>query len=46
MHIIITHVYVCPKQVVLHEKWHFIISQDRQTQVLAANAMTTTIIIY
>ena len=23
MHILITHVYVCPKQVVLREKWHF-----------------------
>ena len=23
MHIIITHVYVCLKQVVLREKWHF-----------------------
>ena len=22
MHIIIAHVYVCPKQVVLREKWH------------------------
>ena len=41
LHIIITHVYVCPKQIVLREKWHSSLnSQDRQTQVfgLAANA--------
>ena len=46
MRIIITHVYVCPQTIVLREKWHFLLlEQDRQTQVLAAVAMATTIII-
>ena len=45
MHIIITHVYVWSKQVVFLRKMAlFIISQDRQTQGLAAVAMATTII--
>ena len=44
-----TCMYVCPKQVVLRENWHFfIIIEDRQTQqvlLLAGDAMATTIII-
>ena len=44
MHIIITHLYVCHKQVVLRVKMAlFIISQDRQTQEQAGDAMATTI---
>ena len=39
MHIVITYVYVWSKQAL------FIISQDRQTQVLVAIAMATTILI-
>ncbi|KAK2177281.1 hypothetical protein NP493_608g01010 [Ridgeia piscesae] len=46
MHIIITHVYIWPKFGCTARKLAlFIISQDRQTQVLATIAMATTIII-
>ena len=46
MHVIITHVYVCPKQVVLREKWQFsLLLKIRQTQVLAGDDMATTITI-
>ncbi|KAK2177896.1 hypothetical protein NP493_573g01000 [Ridgeia piscesae] len=46
MHIIITHVHVCSETGCTARKMAlFIISQDRQRQVLAANAMATTIII-
>ena len=45
MHIIIIHVYVCPKQVVLLEKWHFslLVKIAKRKLVLAAIVMATTI---
>ena len=51
MHIIVTHVYVCPKQVVWREKWHsslFVkIAKHNKafTSDQAYDAMATTIII-
>ena len=46
MHIIITHAYICPKTGCTARKLtYFITNQDRQTQVLAADAMATTITI-
>ena len=46
MHIIIAHVYICPKTECTARKMAFFItSQDRQTQVPATSAMATTIII-
>ena len=42
MHILITHVYVCPKQVVLREKWH---SSLLVKIASAGDSMATTIII-
>ena len=47
MHVIITHIYICPKTGCTARKMAFFItSQDRQTQLaLAGDAMATTIIL-
>ena len=47
MKTIITHIYICLKTGCTAQKMAFFItSQDRQTQVLATDAITITIIIY